>query len=49
VSAPGERPLPDVDLGIDVTHHHHYLLTERPGFDALAGRLVIDWGEATRA
>ena len=48
-SAPGDASPPSIDIGIDVRAHHHYALTKRSEFDALAGRLVIDWGEATRA
>lgn len=48
-SEPGQVPLPAVDIGIDLSSHYHYVLDKRPGFDSLAGRLVIDWGEATRA
>lgn len=50
VSPPGTVPLPrDCALPLDVSQHHHYVLTECPGFDSLVNRLVIDWGPGTRS
>lgn len=50
VSPPGSVPLPrDCALPLDVSQHHHYVLTECPGFDSLVNRLVIDWGPGTRS
>lgn len=49
-SPPGKVPLPpNVVLPFDVSRYHHYALSMRRGFDALAGRLVIDWGTGTRS
>ena len=50
VSEPGAVPLEPPDaLPIDVSGNYYYTLLRRPGFDALVGRLVIDWGTGTRS
>lgn len=50
VSQPGDVPLvPPETLPIDVSGNFYYTLRQRPGFDALIGRLVIDWGTGTRS
>jgi hypothetical protein len=48
VSPPGEIK-PSQPLPMDVSGDYHHALTRRPGFDALIGRLVIDWGLGTRS
>ena len=50
VQPPGSAPLPAPDdLPIDVSNNYFYSIQQRPGFDALIGRLVIDWGAGTRS
>jgi len=50
VYPPGAAPQPAPgDLPIDVSDNFYYSIQQRPGFDALVGRLVIDWGAGTRS
>lgn len=50
VSPPGSVSLPaGYSLPFDVSGLHHYVLTQRSGFESLVGRLVIDWGPGTRS